>query len=238
MQVGDFCVIRGPATVQLTQISCNMVFSKSQNARQVGPLCIEKTEHFSVISYFEVIEPSLIQSQNFKLFSSFRQSLFSFFLSVVWLIYNFVRFCEFIFQTDAKFFSFLSWKLKRFIPKRIFFRILSISKQKSFVYRPNFQWRFWFLTLKELIHLWSNPQNLRNYLCWHGWPSKSILWWGVPASETSEKNKKFVLDKVHIFWEGHKILRNIPLTFDRSTYSQKLGEDFAKFCGPLRIYKL
>ena len=30
--------------------------------------------------------------------------------------------------------------------------------------------------------------------------------------------------KVHIFWEGHKILRNLPLTFDCSTYSQKLGK--------------
>ena len=27
--------------------------------------------------------------------------------------------------------------------------------------------------------------------------------------------------KVHIFWEGHKIFRNLPLTFDYSTYSQK-----------------
>ena len=26
--------------------------------------------------------------------------------------------------------------------------------------------------------------------------------------------------KVHIFWEGHKFLRNLPLTFDYSTYSQ------------------
>ena len=44
--------------------------------------------------------------------------------------------------------------------------------------------------------------------------------------------------KVHIFWEGHKILRNLPLTFDCSTYSQKLGEDFVKFCGLFRIYEL
>ena len=49
------------------------------------------------------------------------------------------------------------------------------------------------------------------------------------------KNKPY---KVHISWEGHKILRNLPLTFDYSTYSQKLGEDFAKFCGLLRIYEL
>ena len=40
---------------------------------------------------------------------------------------------------------------------------------------------------------------------------------------------------VHIFWEGHKILQNLHPTFDYSTYSQKLGEDFAKFCGLLRI---
>ena len=35
-----------------------------------------------------------------------------------------------------------------------------------------------------------------------------------------------------------KVLRNLPLTFDHSTYSQKLVEDFAKFCGLLRIYEL
>ena len=45
-----------------------------------------------------------------------------------------------------------------------------------------------------------------------------------------------IKNKVHIFWEGHKILQNLPLTFDYSTYSQKLGEDFAKFCGLLRLY--
>ena len=44
--------------------------------------------------------------------------------------------------------------------------------------------------------------------------------------------------KVHIFWEGHKILPNLHLTFDYSTYSQKLGEDFAKFCGLPRIFEL
>ena len=33
--------------------------------------------------------------------------------------------------------------------------------------------------------------------------------------------------KVHIFWEGHKILRNLPLTFDYSTYSQgKVSQNF------------
>ena len=35
-----------------------------------------------------------------------------------------------------------------------------------------------------------------------------------------------------------KNLRNLPLTFDYSTYGQKLGEDFAKFWGLLKIYEL
>ena len=35
-----------------------------------------------------------------------------------------------------------------------------------------------------------------------------------------------------------EILRNLPLTFDYSTYSQKLVEDFAKFCGLLRKAEL
>ena len=34
--------------------------------------------------------------------------------------------------------------------------------------------------------------------------------------------------KVHIFWEGYKILRNLHPTFVYSTYRQKYGGDFAK----------
>ena len=45
-----------------------------------------------------------------------------------------------------------------------------------------------------------------------------------------------VNNKVHIFWEGHRISQNHHLTFDYSTCSQKLGEDFAKFCGLIRTY--
>ena len=44
--------------------------------------------------------------------------------------------------------------------------------------------------------------------------------------------------KVHIFREGYKILRNIHLTFDWHYIGQRQGEDFAKFWGLLRIYKL
>ena len=44
--------------------------------------------------------------------------------------------------------------------------------------------------------------------------------------------KQCYLCKVHIFWEGHKILRNLPLTFDCMYCSQKLVEDFARFLWP------
>ena len=43
MQVGDFCVGRGSPRVPLTQISCNTVFSRSQNVRKAGTLCSLKT---------------------------------------------------------------------------------------------------------------------------------------------------------------------------------------------------
>ena len=44
--------------------------------------------------------------------------------------------------------------------------------------------------------------------------------------------------KVHIFWEGHKILRNLHQLFDWQYIGQIIGGDFAKFCGLLRIYEL
>ena len=45
-------------------------------------------------------------------------------------------------------------------------------------------------------------------------------------------------DKVHIFWEGYKILQNLHFTFVRCSASQKEGEDFAKFSGLFTIYEL
>ena len=44
--------------------------------------------------------------------------------------------------------------------------------------------------------------------------------------------------KVHIFWEGHKILQNLHRRFDRYNIGQIYGGDFAKNCGLLRIYEL
>ena len=44
--------------------------------------------------------------------------------------------------------------------------------------------------------------------------------------------------KVHIFWEGHKILRNLHQLFDWQYIGQIIGGDFANFCGLLRLYEL
>ena len=44
--------------------------------------------------------------------------------------------------------------------------------------------------------------------------------------------------KVHIFWEGDKILWNLHGRFVLFSASQIYGGDFAKFCGLLRIYEL
>ena len=50
VQVGDFRVSRGISTVPLTQISCNTVFFKSQNARKVGTLC--RSQKYSIRNDF------------------------------------------------------------------------------------------------------------------------------------------------------------------------------------------
>ena len=46
------------------------------------------------------------------------------------------------------------------------------------------------------------------------------------------------VSKVHIFWEGHKSLRNLHRRFDWHYIGQIYGGDFVKFCGLLRIYEL
>ena len=77
---------------------------------------------------------------------------------ISWMIWNFVRFHEIHFQTDAESFSFLSWKTKKFYSlKKWFFKPFSISKHKSFVYQPNFQWRFWHGCSKFKVILIQNP---------------------------------------------------------------------------------
>ena len=58
------------------------------------------------------------------------------------------------------------------------------------------------------------------------------------AQEVEEKICLWQGGKVRIFWEGYKIVRNLHISFDWHNIGQKQGEDFAKFCGLLRIYEL
>ena len=50
--------------------------------------------------------------------------------------------------------------------------------------------------------------------------------------------KQTISFKVHIFCEGHKILRNLHQLFDWQYIGQIIGGDFAKLWGLLRICKL
>ena len=62
-----------------------------------------------------------------------------------------------------------------------------------------------------------------------------------PKSQTKNDgclSAKFFQSKVHIFWEGHKFLRNLHCRFVLCSNGQIYYGDFAKFCGLLRIYEL
>jgi hypothetical protein len=53
-----------------------------------------------------------------------------------------------------------------------------------------------------------------------------------------EEQRRHGVSKVHIFREGHKILRNLHQLFDWQYIRQRIGGDFEKICGLLRIYEL
>ena len=102
-----------------------------------------------------------------------------------------------------------------------------------------------FLYLQFFMYiLWSLPEASINYgqclvkftripkILFHT-TNKYLGWVGFPHKFTTIRNLRhlwFDSGKVHIFWEGHKILRNLPFTFDCIL--------FAKFCGLLREYEL
>ena len=48
MQVGILALVGDHSTVPLTQISCNTIFSKSQNERKVGTLCIVQRKMYAI----------------------------------------------------------------------------------------------------------------------------------------------------------------------------------------------
>ena len=81
--------------------------------------------------------------------------------------------------------------------------------------------------------MWSLIRNLNAYQRSDNLESK--LW----CPQFSQKiNIGIISSKVHIFWEGLKILRNLHQLFVLCTASQIIGGYFAKFCGLLRIYQV
>ena len=50
------------------------------------------------------------------------------------------------------------------------------------------------------------------------------------------RKKRRAAVKAHIFWEGHKIFRNLHRRFVLYSNGQIYDGDFAKFCDLLRIY--
>ena len=58
VQVGDFCVSRGPPTVPLMRISCNVVYFKSQNPRKAGPYVCSNCIRLQLsVALFDGIQP-------------------------------------------------------------------------------------------------------------------------------------------------------------------------------------
>ena len=101
-----------------------------------------KIESWHFHKQFEIEIREILKS--FNSFSWFIQLLFSFFfLSIVWLSWNFVVFTKFYFKPFLKVPAFYLEKRKSFIPKKIFFKPLSISKQKIFVKWPKIPGCFW-----------------------------------------------------------------------------------------------
>ena len=127
-----------------------------------------------------------------------------------------------------------------FIPKKNIFQALDMLAKRyptDGVCCPNFQWRFWMSLLPRLLaHQPTNQTAINDRGLRH-------------QMQPCLLNLKFIYSesgcwcdsgsiKVHLFWEGHKILRNLHLRFDWHYIGQIYSRDFAKFFGLLRIYEL
>ena len=67
-----------------------------------------------------------------------------------------------------------------------------------------------------------------------GWEI-SIFWEQSDFSKTKILTQTTQIFKVHIFWEGHKILHNLHLRFDHYYIEQIYSGDFTNFLWPSQI---
>ena len=177
-------------------------------------------------------------SQNFKSFSSFKQLFYSIFLSVVWMSWNFVRFHEILFQSDAESFSFQSWKTKKIFLKDIC-KSLSISKQKSFVYWPNFQWRFWGWPVRPAFYFDQYYTILVKEPFFFQVRPFSKLFFRYEQCKWIWNSKMFCEKNIfQTFWKTHSCTKFLFIELETSNFGYFL-KFFAKLCKVwLRLDKL
>ena len=90
----------------------------------------------------------------------------------------------------------------------------------------------WFLKHSRIFCLFLYTPIICIYMC------RAEVWKSLQYSCHGIFWKKRLSSKVHIFWEGHNILRNLHRRFVLCSNGQIYSGDFAKFCGLLRIYQL
>ena len=126
-------------------------------------------------------------------------------------------------QTDVESFSFLSWKKKVLFLKKKKFKPLSKSKQKSFVYRLNFQWRFW-------LEMWEiEKSGIMSFCRKH----IQILFWFTPVC----KRCHVTFSKSGIVLMLHFLCNLCAFTYDLSTnvYSSWNHRFFCISCHPTEL---
>ena len=109
---------------------------------------------------------------------------------------------------------------------------ISISTTKRLISLVVFQNFSYVLLHSNFTNLHRRPGILQTFLIW------SELKIVVVLIFLSFYLSSDHVDKVHIFWEGHKILQNLQCRFDWHYIGQIYGGDYSKFCGLLRIYEL
>ena len=86
---------------------------------------------------------------------------------------------------------------------------------KIFMFNEIFWFYFWIRRSSTLIYDVKEGLPINQFF-WIFW--KNCLVRRLKVTDFFKRNWSI---KVHIFWEGHKILRNLPLTFDNIYCSQK-----------------
>ena len=101
---------------------------------------------------------NFVKPHKVSTYSAHSDNFFLHFL-VVWLSWNFVRFQEIHFQIDAKSFSFLSWKIRKFYSKKIFFDRCQYQNKKALFTDSIFRKGF------DLYHEWFGHWHSELFVC-------------------------------------------------------------------------